>query len=91
MNTAITISDSLITSLCREIDFIRYRYKRINESLSFCKNNLVKKRLLEEINNLNARRIELVDISSEMQKSLSPSTAKLFLYELCKRPLDFSI
>ena len=91
MNTEVAISDSLISSLCREIDFIRYRYKRINESLSLCKNNLVKERLIEEITKLNERRIELIGISNEMQNSLTPSTAKLFLYELCKRPLDFYI
>ena len=87
MNTTITISDSLIGSLCREIEQIRLRSRNINYSIMNCKDKLLKKRLLEEISLLRQRRNELKDISNEIVNLSKSSISKLLFSELCKRAI----
>ncbi len=89
MNKTLKISDSLTGSLCREIDYIRYRYKYIINSLINCNDLNLKKRLTDEIYKLKIRRSELKDISKKMKKESKASISKLFLYELCHRPIEY--
>ncbi|AAP99927.1 MULTISPECIES: hypothetical protein [Prochlorococcus] len=89
MYNSLTISDSLIGSLCREIDYIRERYKQVTNSLQNCKNQLLKVRLDKEITELKHRQSELQHISNEFINNAELSISKQFLYELCQRPLDY--
>ena len=89
MNKSISISDSLIGSLCREVEYIRLRYKNVSNSLENCKDKLLRKRLLEEILNLEARRFELIDISDKFIINSTLSISKIFFHDLCHRPLEY--
>ncbi len=88
MNKTITISDSLIGSLCREVEQIRLRNKSINYSLISCKDEFLRKRLLQEIINLNKRKQELKEISNKFLQDSKSSISKLLLLELCNRPME---
>ena len=88
MKKTITNSDSLIGSLCREIEQIRSRSKLISYSLNNCKDNVLRKRLLEEIEKLSKRKKELNDISNSFLKDSRSSISKLLLSELCKRRIE---
>ena len=87
----LTQSDSLIGSLCREIEYIRQRYKNVSISHSISKDTLLRERLLDEILNLKQRRMELIEISYEFNHSYQTSLSALFFYELCQRPLEIKI
>tara|TARA_Y100001968_G_C19424054_1_gene753340 strand:+ start:477 stop:752 length:276 start_codon:yes stop_codon:yes gene_type:complete len=64
-------SDSIVGSLCREIEYIQFRSKSINNSLANCQNNLLIIRLKKELNLLN-KRIESIDsLSAKIKKSYS--------------------
>ena len=87
----LTESDSLIGSLCREIEYIRQRYKNVSISHDISKDKLLRERLLDEILKLKQRRMELIEISNEFSNSFQSSFSAMFIYELCKRPLEFKI
>ena len=88
MKNTLSISDSLIGSLCRELDFIRNRYRSINLSLTYCRDKYLKRRLFKELEVLEARKDELSSISSLFSESKeSVDLSSLFLIELCKRSL----
>ena len=86
-NITISFSDSLISSLCREIEHIRLRNKNISYTLSNCKDNILRERLVEEIIKLNERRKELKNISNSFLRDSKSSISKLLFFELCNRPL----
>ena len=87
MEKILTTSDSLVGSLCREIYNIRQRYKNIINSLDNCRDKNLIQRLNKEINDLNTRRIELIEISNKVQKDCKSNASILFLHELCVRSL----
>ena len=87
MNKSITVSDSLIGSLCREIEYIRKRYINISISLKNSKINLLQIRLRKEMSELKSRRLEIKNISQDFKNIYSTSISNLFLFELCKRSL----
>ena len=84
----LTVSDSLIGSLCREIEYIRQRYKNVLISHSISKDKLLRQRLLDEILNLKLRRMELIGISDEFKNTYQFSISAMLFNELCKRPLE---
>ena len=88
MKNTITISDSLIGSLCREIELIRSRSKHIIYSLNHCKDDILRKRLVFELIKLIERRQELKDISNTFLRDSKSSISKLLFFELCNRPLE---
>ena len=88
MNKTISTSDSLITSLCIEIEYIKKRYNNINISLASCRDKLIRQRLLHEIIDLKTRINEIRSISKEFKESSITSISKLFLYEICHRPIE---
>ncbi len=88
MNKALTTSESLIASLCREIEHIRYRYTMIINSLDSCKDKLLKERLKLEINKLSIRKDEIKKITNTLSNKEDLSI--LFLIELTERPLNLS-
>ena len=87
----LTESDSLIGGLCREIEYIRQRYKNVSISHSISNDKLLRERLLDEILNLKQRRMELIEISNEFINTYQTSLSAMLFNELCKRPLEIKI
>ncbi len=92
MKEALCISDSLVASLCREIDYLRKRYSSIILSLENCKNISLKKRLKEELQNLKYRKEELSNVCNFIVKgNKNIDLSIIFLIELCNRPLGYQL
>ena len=78
-------SESLVFSLCKEIEYIRIRSKNIKISLKTCHNKILSKRLSLELEKLNKSRLKLVDLSEIMFKNNSNNLAYELLLEVSKR------
>ncbi len=76
MKDIISNSDSIFSSLCREIESISGRTKSINNSLINCQNQLLVKRLKKELIELKTRRNNIY------------SFTKLFNNKNCKDDLS---
>ncbi len=87
MNQSLTFSDSLIYGLCREIEYIRQRSKNISYTLSTCKDKVLKLRLKEEIEKLELRIEEVINISNELKTYSQGSISIMLLVELCNRSI----
>ncbi len=81
----INYSESLVISLCKEIEYIRIRSKNINYSLTRCQNKVLSKRLKLELKRLNQNRLKILNISKNMIKSNSKELSFEFLFEMTKR------
>ncbi len=89
MNQALfPYSESIVLSLCKEIEYIRTRSKNIKNSLKTCKNKILAKRLILELESLNKNRIKILKISENMFKD-SKELSFEFLLEITKR--SFSV
>tara|TARA_B100000131_G_C17850201_1_gene505600 strand:+ start:84 stop:347 length:264 start_codon:yes stop_codon:yes gene_type:complete len=86
MEKTYSVSESLVGSLCKEIEFIRKKTRFIRDSLINCNDKSLKIRLLQELETHKNRRNELFSISSllKSQKS-SDNLSSLFLMELYRR------
>jgi len=82
-------SESVISSLCKEIEFIKIRSKNINRSLETCHNKSLSKRLKIELNKLNKNRLKILSISESMFKTNSQDLSLEFLLEITKRSNSF--
>ncbi len=82
-------SESLVFSLCKEIEFIKIRSKNINRSLETCHNKSLSKRLKIELNKLNKNRLKILSISESMFKTNSQDLSLEFLLEITKRSNSF--
>ena len=82
-------SESIVFSLCKEIEFIKTRSKNINRSLKTCHNKTLSKRLKLELDNLNKNRLKISTISENMFKSNSNNLSFEFLLEITKRSNSF--
>ena len=82
-------SESLVFSLCKEIEFIKIRTKNINRSLETCHNKSLSKRLKIELNKLNKNRLKILSISESMFKTNSQDLSLEFLLEITKRSNSF--
>ena len=92
MNQTLATSDSIVASLCREIESIRCRYRTIVQSLDSCKDNPLKHRLNLELDKLQIRKRELSSISKNFHTGNKKGDLSiLFLLELCQRPLEVRI
>ena len=80
-----TYSDSIVLSLCKEIEFIKIRSKNINRSLKTCHNKNLSKRLRLELEKLNNNRLKILRISESMFKKNSQDLSFEFLLEITKR------
>ncbi len=78
-------SESIVISLCKEIEFIKIRSKNINSSLKNCQNKSLSKRLKLELDNLNKNRLKILTISECMFKNNSCDLSIEFLLEITKR------
>ncbi len=82
-------SESIVLSLCKEIEFIRIRTKNINTSLKTCHNKTLSKRLKLELDKLNENRHKILIISETMFKRNSQNLSFEFLLEITKRYNSF--
>ena len=82
-------SESLVLSLCKEIEFIRTRSININNSLKNCHNKILSKRLINELEKLNKNRKKILNISENMFKNNSENLSFEFLLEITKRSNTF--
>ena len=82
-------SESIVSSLCKEIEFIKIRSKNINCSLKTCHNKSLSKRLKLELDKLNKNRIKILAISESMFKTNSHDLSLEFLLEITKRSNSF--
>ncbi len=88
MITTLSPSDSLIGSLCREVEYARFRCANIIQSLGSTRDHNLLIRLKSEFNVLEGRRMEVLDTATSLKKtSLSNSLSINFLIEICRRPL----
>ena len=79
-----TCSESVVLSLCKEIEYIKNRSKNINRSLKTCHNKSLSKRLYLELDRLNKNRLKILNISESMFK-YSQGLSFEFLLELTRR------
>ena len=82
-------SESIVFSLCKEIEFIKIRSKNINSSLKTCHNKSLSKRLKIELDKLNKNRLKILSISESMFKTNSQDLSFEFLLEITKRSNSF--
>ena len=78
-------SESLVLSLCKEIEYIKSRSKNINYSLKTCQNKILSTRLRTELNKLNLHRLKILNISECMIKNNCNELSFEFLLEITKR------
>ncbi len=89
MNKAVfSYSESIVLSLCKEIEYIKIRSKNIKTSLKTCQNKTLSKRLRLELERLNKNRLKILRISENMFKN-SEELSFEFLLEITKR--SFSV
>ena len=81
----ISYSESIVLSLCKEIEYIKIRSKNINTSLKTCNNKNLSKRLKLELDKLNKKRLKILNISESMFKRNSNDLSFEFLLEITKR------
>ena len=84
-----SFSESIVFSLCKEIEFIKIRSKNINSSLKTCQNKSLSKRLKIELDKLNKKRLKILSISEIMFKTNSQDLSLEFLLEITKRSNTF--
>ena len=82
-------SESIVFSLCKEIEFIKIRSKNINSALKTCQNKSLSKRLKIELDKLNKKRLKILSISEIMFKTNSQDLSLEFLLEITKRSNSF--
>ncbi len=81
----ISYSESIVLSLCKEIEYIRSRSNNINSSLKTCHNEKLSRRLKIELEKLNKKRLKILNISEKMFKKNSQNLSLEFLLEITKR------
>ncbi len=80
-----TYSESLVLSLCKEIEYIKSRSKNINYSLKTCQNKILLIRLRSELNKLNQNRLRILNITENMLRKNCDELSFKFLLEIIKR------
>ena len=80
----VSYSESIVLSLCKEIEYIKIRSKNINISLKTCHNKNLSKRLYLELDRLNKNRLKILNISENMFK-YSQDLSFEFLLEITRR------
>ena len=85
----LSYSESIVLSLCKEIEYIKIRSKNINISLKTCHNKKLSKRLRIELNRLNKNRLKILNISEGMFRKNSEDLSVELLLEMTKRSNSF--
>ncbi|MBC1261947.1 hypothetical protein FQK07_11860 [Synechococcus sp. BSF8S] len=88
MATTITSSNTVIGSLCREVDVIRHRCSHILDAMSRCQNSSLYCRLSKELRRLHGRRLELLETARTWKRrGVQDPLSIAFLIEISSRPL----
>ncbi len=82
-------SESLVLSLCKEIEYIKNRSKNINYSLKTCQNKILSYRLKKELKKLNKNRLKILTISESMLIKNYNDLSFEFLLEITRRSNSF--
>ena len=77
-------SESIVLSLCKEIEYIKIRSSNIITSLKTCQNKELSRRLSIELDKLYKNRSKILKISETMFKSNSQDLSFEFLLEITK-------
>jgi hypothetical protein len=89
MKDLVTTSDSVIASLCREVDGIRHRCSSLLEAMAKCNDENLSCRLKKEFQLLSNRRQALFKIANEMHyNGVADKLSIEFLLEISSRTLD---
>ena len=78
-------SESIVLSLCKEMEYIKSRSNNINNSLKTCQNKILSRRLILELEKLNQNRLKILKISENMFKKNSNDLSFEFFLEITKR------
>jgi len=81
-------SESLVSTLCTEIEYIRNRTNNIKQSLKSCSNNQVYKRLLAELDSHRDRSLTIFSLSKSLILNNKKNLSVVFLIEICKRAIN---
>ena len=81
----LSYSESIVLSLCKEIEYIKIRSKNINTSLKTCHNKNLSERLIIELHKLNIKRLKIINISENLFRKNSEDLSFEFLLEMTKR------
>ena len=85
----VSYSESIVLSLCKEIEYIKVRSKNINSSLKTCHNKRLSTRLRIELDKLNKNRLKILSIAECMFRRNSEDLSFEFLLEITKRSNSF--
>tara|TARA_Y100001968_G_C19327316_1_gene702418 strand:+ start:735 stop:1013 length:279 start_codon:yes stop_codon:yes gene_type:complete len=86
MEKLLSPSESVVGSLCREIEYIKLRSISINKSLNNCQSILLIKRLKKELVSLSNRKESIEKISDSLMKINTEDKLSIeFLVEISKR------
>ena len=85
----LSYSESIVLTLCKEIEYIKIRSKNINISLKTCHNKNLVKRLRLELDKLNKNRLKILTISESKRRKNSHNLSFEFLLEMTKRSNSF--
>tara|TARA_B100000945_G_C20329146_1_gene571497 strand:- start:703 stop:984 length:282 start_codon:yes stop_codon:yes gene_type:complete len=80
-----TYSESLVLSLCKELEYIKNRSKNIINSLRNCQNKILTTRLRSELDTLKKSRLKILSISESMLKKNCNELSFELLLEITKR------
>ena len=87
-SSSLRTSETLVGSLCQEVDGLRCRASHLQEAMSRCGNHLLFERLQRELGNLQQRHRELHRAARGLAATAGrDSLAVAFLLELTRRPL----
>ena len=82
-------SESVVLTLCKEIEYIKNRSKNINHSLKSCQNKLLTKRLKLELDKLNKTKSKIISISESLFIRNCNDLSFQFLFEIIRRSSTF--
>ncbi len=85
--TIVSNSESLVLSLCEEIEYIKSRAKNINQSLKSCQNQELTSRLDIELSKLKAKRTSIKKIAEKLFRNNSSDLSTELLLEITHRTI----
>jgi len=90
-SSLVTTSDSVIASLCREVDSIRHRCSSLIEAMVRCNDDCLFCRLKSELQQLNTRRSELLKAAKLCENNgVEDKLSIAFLIEISSRPISIN-
>ena len=85
--TIVSNSESLVLSLCKEIEYIKARAKNINQSLKSCQNKKLTCRLYLELSKLKAKGTSIKNIAEKLFSNNSSDLSTELLLEITHRTI----